>query len=70
MDRRGSFEKPSESLLTKQIGHAIARVRGLHEASISVALVEPPKGDAVWVEAFCLDRHDAGKVHRVKHRIG
>ena len=70
VDRRGSFEKPSESLMTKQIGHAIARVRGCHGASISVALVEPPKGDAVWIETFCLDRHDEGKVNRVRHRVG
>jgi hypothetical protein len=64
-DPGGTSERPAELLRTKQIGHAIARVRGLHRASVSVELIEEP-GPSLWIEVYCLDRHDEGRVHRAK----
>ena len=53
-------EKPV-ILQTRQIGHAITPVRGLHGATADIALAEPP-GRTVWLEAYCLDRGTAGQV--------
>ena len=54
---------PEKSVIlqTRQLGHAITPVRGLHGATVDIALTEPP-GEAVWLEAYCLDRGEAGKV--------
>ena len=43
-------------LVTRQIGHAIVPVRGLHEATARIELTENP-GDEVWIEVASLDRH-------------
>jgi len=68
-DPRATQEAPGELLQTRQVGHTIARVRGLHEADVNVELSSRP-GPALWFETFCLDRHDAGNVHRVRVRTG
>lgn len=67
VDRRATMQTPAKELQTKQIGHTVVRVRGLHEAPASIELIEKP-GSAVWFETFCLDRHDVGRVHRLKSK--
>lgn len=48
-------------LQTRQIGHAVTPVRGLHGATADIVLTETP-GEQVWLEAYCLDRGEAGRV--------
>ena len=60
---------PAEPLQTRQIGHTVVRVRGLHEIIVEIQLNHKP-GDTVWFETFCLDRCDAGHVHRVRVALG
>jgi hypothetical protein len=60
----GTFAKPV-ARSTWQLGHALAPVRGLHRQPISMELTGNVPA-AVWFETFCLDRHDLGKVHRLK----
>ena len=67
-DPRATMQEPGELLQIRQLGHATVRVRGLREADVMVELTEKP-GDALWFESFCLDRHDAGHVHRARVRI-
>lgn len=58
-DPDATMQKPAQSLQVKQIGHAITRLRGGRSALVPVPLAgEPP--EAIWCEAYCLDRHDAG----------
>jgi hypothetical protein len=64
-DPAGTIEKPARLLQTKQIGHSIVRVRGLHRTSVSIELVEKP-GPAIWFDTFSLDRHDGGRLDRAK----
>ena len=63
VDPKGNMRKSAPHLQTKQIGHTITTVRGLHESPIAIELIEKP-ADVLWFETFCLDRHDAGHVHR------
>ena len=42
----------------------MSAVRGLHEREVAIELTGQPPA-TLWFETFCLDRHDAGKVHRV-----
>lgn len=46
-------------LKTRQLGHRIVAVRGLHTRTVSVGLKEKPSG--VWVQAAALDLHGNGK---------
>ncbi len=64
----GTVDNPAPGLQIRQLGHAIVPVRGLHESAITIKLTEPPAG-SLWVETFCLDRHDPGYVHRVEVTI-
>ena len=64
-DAGGTVQAPAELLQTRQIGHAMARVRGLHDTEVTIELTEKP-GKAIWFETFCLDRQDAGHVHRTR----
>jgi hypothetical protein len=66
-DPSGTIEKPAQLLQTRQIGHSITRVRGLHGASVSIELIEKP-GPAIWFETFCLDKNDCGKLDRTRAR--
>ena len=68
-DPGGTVAAPAELLQTRQIGHIVVRVRGLHETAVTIQLTQKP-GDAIWFETFCLDRHDAGHVHRVRVGLG
>lgn len=68
-DPDATQETPGELLQTRQIGHTIARVRGLHETDVAIELTEKP-GSVLWFETFCLDRHDAGHVHRTRVPTG
>ena len=56
-------------LRARQLGHAVTRVRGLHETEATVELTRRPEA-ALWSETFCLDRRDAGHVHRARVRLG
>jgi hypothetical protein len=67
-DPRGSMRAPATPLQTRQLGHAIIRVRGLHEAAVAIELEKTP-GRGIWFETFCLDRRDAGRVHRARIRL-
>ena len=64
-DPKATFDAPSAGgYKTVQVGHVVAPVRGLHDREVAVELTGPPP-PALWFEAYCLDRHDAGKVHRL-----
>ena len=41
-DSGGTVQAPAELLQTRQIGHVIARVRGLHHADVTIELTEKP----------------------------
>mgnify|MGYP003940414117 CR=1 FL=1 len=45
---------PLSVLVTRQIGHVVTKVRGLHEATVEIALTEDPPRD-IWVEVTSLD---------------
>jgi len=49
---RATFERP-QTLLTRQLGHAIVPVRGLHHAEASIALTGVT--ERLWVQACVLD---------------
>ncbi len=63
-DPKASREHAAE-LQTRQIGHTISFVRGLHRKVVSIELVAKP-GGAIWFETFSLDRQDEGRVHRTR----
>lgn len=63
VEPEATMEQPARILQTKQIGHTMFRVRGLYETVVTIELTEKP-GKAVWLETFCLDRHDVGNLHR------
>ena len=65
---RASMEKP-QILITRQTGHAIGAVRGLHEAEFVMGLTGVPQGD-VWLQVCVLDRHGSGDVDTVKIAAG
>ncbi len=61
---RATMAKP-QILITRQIGHAIAPVRGLHSTEFAIKLTEaPPK--RIWLQLCTLDRHGSDQVHTVK----
>jgi len=66
-DPKATQEAPGKLLQTRQLGHTLARVRGLRETEVAIELTDKP-GSALWFETFCLDRHDAGHVHRTRIR--
>jgi hypothetical protein len=51
---RATFDEP-ETLVTRQLGHAIVPVRGLSGTEVTVALDPAPEGD-LWAQANVLDR--------------
>jgi len=63
---KATMEKPV-ILVTRQIGHAIRAVRGLHETELSVELTERPGGD-LWAQVCTLDRHGSPEVDTVRIR--
>lgn len=67
-DSQGTFDAPSASLQVTQLGHVIEPVRGLAKAKTRIQLSHQPSSP-VWLETYSLDRHDAGKVHRVMVEI-
>jgi len=66
-DPRGTLAAPAAPLQTRQLGHTIARVRGLHETAIAIALVQPPPA-TVWLETCCLAPATPAPVHRTRVR--
>ena len=69
VDPKATFDAPAGGYKTIQLGHAAAPVRGLHDREVTIELTGPPP-PTVWFETYCLDRHDAGKVHRVSWTAG
>lgn len=57
-----TLDRPGPELQTKQLGHAIAPVRGLHENRLTIAC-SGPIPETVWLETFCLDRRSKS-IHR------
>lgn len=57
---RATFDRPV-TLLTRQLGHAIAPVRGLGSADVTVQLTESP-GEALWVQTCILDHHGDDRI--------
>ncbi|HCU34826.1 MAG TPA: hypothetical protein DGT21_05045 [Armatimonadetes bacterium] len=57
---RATMAKP-QLLLTRQLGHTIAPVRGLSSAQFTVGLTDLPLGD-IWLQVCTLDRHGSDRV--------
>lgn len=57
---RATVEKP-QLLLTRQLGHTIAPVRGLSSAQFTVRLTDLPQSD-LWLQVCTLDRHGSDRV--------
>lgn len=57
---RATIEKP-QLLLTRQLGHTIAPVRGLSSAQFTVRLTDLPQSD-LWLQVCTLDRHGSDRV--------
>jgi hypothetical protein len=55
-------------LATKQIGHAVGAVRGLHTARFEIELAETPPA-ALWLQICTLDLHGSDAVQNVKVRL-
>jgi len=55
-------------LVTRQVGHSIRPVRGLHDATFEVELTEKP-GEFVWAQACTLDHHGSVEVDTVRIRL-
>ena len=64
----GTFDAPSAELQIPQLGHAIVPVRGLGHARACLKLPHKPT-TSIWLETFCLDRHDTGNVHREEWKL-
>lgn len=60
----GRLQKPI-ILVTRQIGHTIGPVRGLHATRFAIELTEKPQGD-VWLQVCTLDRHGSDEVDTVR----
>ncbi|MFN7765644.1 MAG: S8 family serine peptidase [Planctomycetaceae bacterium] len=58
-----TLDQPGPELQTRQLGHAVTSVRGLHESGIAIdcAGAAPAK---VWFEVYCLDRRSP-RIHRL-----
>ena len=63
---KGTIEKPI-ILVTRQLGHAIGPIRGLHETTFEIELTEAPPA-RLWVQVCTLDRHGSGEVETVAVR--
>ena len=61
---RATMGKP-QILITRQTGHAIGPVRGLHEAEFVMSLTEVAQGD-MWLQLCVLDRHGSGAVDTIE----
>ena len=57
---RATMAKP-RLLLTRQLGHTIAPVRGLSSAQFTVRLTDLPQSD-LWLQVCTLDRHGSDTV--------
>lgn len=55
-------------LATRQIGHAIESVRGLHSSTFDIVLTEKPS-KAVWLQVCTLDHHGSAEVDTVGIRL-
>ena len=61
---RATTKKPA-ILVTRQLGHAIGPVRGLHGAVLEIELASAPARE-VWVQVCALDRHGSGETDTVR----
>lgn len=66
-DPSGTLERPAKPLSVRQLGHTIVNVRGLWRRRIEIGLTQSASR-GLWLETFCLDRHDQGRVHRLRVR--
>ncbi|NPV46360.1 MAG: S8 family serine peptidase [Armatimonadetes bacterium] len=57
---RATFDRPV-TLLTRQLGHAIAPVRGLSSADVTLQMTEIP-GEELWVQTCVLDHHGDDRI--------
>ncbi len=62
--RNGTLSDPV-FLVTRQIGHTIVPVRGLHETTFALEFTEKP-GKAVWLQICSLDWKGSAEVQTVK----
>jgi len=59
-----TMEKPV-TLITRQIGHSICSVRGLHSATLEIELVEK-RSETIYIQVCSLDRHGSDQVETIK----
>lgn len=64
---KATMQKPV-LLATRQIGHAVGPVRGLHAARFEIALTEKPPA-AVWLQVCTLDLHGSDAVQNVRVKL-
>lgn len=57
-----TLEQPGPSLQTRQLGHTVLAVQGLHESHFAVECSGQPP-ERVWFEVFCLDLR-SDRIHR------
>ena len=67
-DPRKPATRGNQILVTRQIGHAIRPVRGLHRSVFRVELVEAP-GPKAWCQVCTLDVHGSARTHTTAIRI-
>jgi len=65
--KEGTLHRPV-ILRTRQLGHAVGPVRGLHAVTFKIELAERP-GDEVWAQVCTLDRHGSGLADTARIRL-
>ncbi len=67
VDPEGTLKKPAPPLQMRQVGHSVFPIRGFQNKSISIVLDnEHLKKETLWIEVFCLDVNDEGRLQREK----
>lgn len=60
---QATLDQSGPELQTRQLGHAVTAVRGLHESEIEMDCAGSPPAK-VWFEVYCLDRRSP-RIHRL-----
>lgn len=60
----GTLARPIE-LRTRQLGHAITAVRGLHSTEVEIELAHEPAA-GIWLQTYSLDFHGNDMAHTVR----
>jgi subtilisin family serine protease len=60
---QATLDQSGPELQTRQLGHAVRAVRGLHESEIEMDCAGSPPAK-VWFEVYCLDRRSP-RIHRL-----